>query len=455
MKDANSHFDADVVSAASAVVDECVRRVLARAGEEYYFLLRAVAGAGKTEAVVRMAREARRRKIRLAVANPTNEQVFQTVRRLLSGLTAEVITYVPASSVEVPPDIAAHPRVRITDAKNAGLCGLLVGTIRKLGDALCRGDLLPCDLLVMDEAYQADAASYFTVADLAPTHFLVGDSGQLEPFSSAPEPDVFRGLPHDPLQSAVGALRRHGKLTGEASTLCTYRLPGASAELARPFYPGVSFWPAIREGVRELKLRPVRARGVATIYDRVLKQAARSSLAHMELKGPGVPDDDPQIVGALARLVRRFYDRAPEAKCERVGRRSPLGASDVAVVVSHRRQRGSLRAALVDVGLGDVFVETANKIQGLEFAAVFYWHSLAGLSTADPFHLDPGRTCVGLTRHRHACVVVGREGDRALVEGFPPITPSYPEWDSDPVLDGWDIHRQIFAGLEAHRIPAA
>jgi len=42
--------------------------------------------------------------------------------------------------------------VRITDAKNAGRCGLLVGTIRKLGDALCRGDLMTTDLLVIDEA---------------------------------------------------------------------------------------------------------------------------------------------------------------------------------------------------------------------------------------------------------------------------------------------------------------
>ncbi len=451
MNEVNSHFDAGVVSAASEVVDGYVRRVLGRAGEEYYFLLRAVAGAGKTEAVVRLAREARRRHVRLAVANPTNEQVFQTIRRLLTGLPSEVMTYVPASSVEVPADIAVHPRVRITDAKHAGSCGLLVGTLRKLGDALCRGDLLPRDLLVIDEAYQADAASYFTVADLAPTHFLVGDSGQLEPFSSAPEPDLFRGLPHDPLQSAVGALRRHGKLNGEASTLCTYRLPGASAELARPFYPDVSFKPAVREGVRELTLRPTKGRGANAVYDRALEQAARSSLAHLELRGPGVPDDDPEMVGALAGLVRRFYDRAPEARCERVGRLTRLGVSDTAVVVSHRRQRGAIRAALADEGLGDVFVETANKIQGLEFATVFYWHSLAGLSTADPFHLDPGRTCVGLTRHRHACVVVGREGDRALVEGFPPITPSYPDWDSDPLLDGWDIHRQIFTDLYPYK----
>ena len=455
MSRVNIHFDNGVVEVASRVVDECVRTVLAHVGDNYYFLLRAVAGAGKTEAVVRMARESRKKKIRLAVANPTNEQVFQTIRRLLAGLPTEIITYAPASSVDVPYDIISHPRVRIVEPKHAGNCGLLVGTIRKLGDAFCRGDLLSVDLLVIDEAYQADAASYFTVADLAPTHFLVGDSGQLEPFSSAPDPNIFRGLPHDPLQTAVGALRRHGTLSGELSTLCTYRLPRLSVELAQPFYPGITFRPAVRDNVRELALRPIRGRGVNALYDRVLDTAAVSSLGHLELQGQGVPDDDPEIVDAITGLVHRFFDRGPAARCERVNQLTALDQSRVAVVVSHRRQRAAVRAALTDMKLEDVFVETANKIQGLEFSTVFYWHSLAGLSTADPFHLDPGRTCVGLTRHRHACVVIGREGDRDLLEGFPPVTPAFPEWDSDPLLDGWDAHRQVFAGLAPYRTALA
>jgi hypothetical protein len=88
-----------------------------------------------------------------------------------------------------------------------------------------------------------------------------------------------------------------------------------------------------------------------------------------------------------------------------------------------------------------------RKLQGLEFEVVFAWHPLAGLTEADGFHLDPGRLCVLLTRHRQACVVVGRACDACLLDGHPPATPAYSGWDPDPVLDGWE------AGPAHCRIP--
>jgi hypothetical protein len=100
-----------------------------------------------------------------------------------------------------------------------------------------------------------------------------------------------------------------------------------------------------------------------------------------------------------------------------------------------------------------VVVETANKLQGLEFEAMFVWHPLAGLPEADGFHLDPGRLCVLLTRHRQACVVVGRAGDDEMLDDQPPPpTPAYLDWDPDPVLDGWEVHREVFATLEPLRV---
>jgi hypothetical protein len=92
----------------------------------------------------------------------------------------------------------------------------------------------------------------------------------------------------------------------------------------------------------------------------------------------------------------------------------------------------------------------AEQAGGLEFEVVFAWHPLSGSPEADVFHLDPGRMCVLLTRHRHACVVVGRAGDRDLLDDRRHRrSPSW-GWDPDPVLDGWDVHRGVFDGLDGY-----
>ena len=101
---------------------------------------------------------------------------------------------------------------------------------------------------------------------------------------------------------------------------------------------------------------------------------------------------DPEAVDYLANLVQRLFDRGPRVRCERQLAPAPLRPEQVAVGVSHNDQKDFLRVALASRGLGNVVVETANKLQGLEFEVVFAWHPLAGLPEPDGFHLDPGRT---------------------------------------------------------------
>jgi hypothetical protein len=158
-------------------------------------------------------------------------------------------------------------------------------------------------------------------------------------------------------------------------------------------------------------------------------------------------------VDLIVTLLGRLFGRDPRVRCERDPAPAPLAPERVAVGVSHNDQKGLLRAALDARGLRGVVVETANKLQGLEFEVVVVWHPLAGLPEPDAFHLDPGRLCVLLTRHRHACLVVGRAGDHEMLEDQPPPTTSaYLGCDPDPVLDGWEVHRQVFAALEPVRV---
>ena len=57
-----------------------------------------------------------------------------------------------------------------------------------------------------------------------------------------------------------------------------------------------------------------------------------------------------------------------------------------------------------------------------------------------------------LTRHRHACIVVGRASDRVLVDTIPPPTPAYLGDECDRLAEGWRTHQRVFAALAPCRV---
>jgi|SRR5579884_700197 len=451
-------LDADVVRAAERTSCRVVADLLGETSRPRGVVVTAPAGAGKSHLVADVVRQARAAGLRVAVAAPTNEQAFGLVRAV-SGLYGRLgggrtVTFVPASTVSLPDAVRALPGVRETPAAQARREPLVIGTLSKLGDAFARGSLDPYDVLLIDESYQADSARYFAVGGLAPVHLLVGDGGQISPFATVDDPGRWRGLPEDPLQTAVGVLRRNHPGTPVHGLPITRRLDRRAARVARLFYPDLTFSPAVLPGVRELRLRKERTANARTrCLDGALDLAAREGWAHVEQPRAAVLQADPEAVELLAALVTRLFARGPEVRCERRLPPTPLEPRQVAVGVSHNDQKDLVRVALDARGLGGVVVETANKLQGLEFEVVFVWHPLAGLPEVDAFHLDPGRLCVLLTRHRQACVVVGRCGDRDLLEEqVPPPTAAYLGHDPDPVLDGWEIHHEVFMSLEGLRV---
>jgi hypothetical protein len=452
-------YDTSVVAEADRTADCAIADLLSGTSRQRGIHVTAPAGAGKSYLVSRAVGRARARRLRVAVAAPTNEQAFglvRTIALLHCGKSGQTVTFVPARAVSLPDAIRRLPGVQERDASAASRESLIVGTLSKLGDAFARGSLAPFDVLLIDESYQADAGKYYAVGDLAPVHLLVGDGGQISPFSTIEDPCRWRGLPEDPLQTAVGVLRRNHASTAVYGLPITRRLDVRAVQVARLFYPDLSFAPAVLPGIRELRLHkaPVTEARQRKL-DMALNIAAREGWAHVELPRAAVLQADPEAVDLLAALVHRLFNRGPEVRCERQPRQARLRPEQVAIGVSHNDQKDFLRVALDDLRLGGVVVETANKLQGLEFEVVFVWHPLAGLPEADVFHLDPGRLCVLLTRHRQACVVIGRAGDRELLDDeIPPPTAAYLGWDPDPVLDGWEVHREVFAALEPFRISA-
>jgi superfamily I DNA and/or RNA helicase len=133
-----------------------------------------------------------------------------------------------------------------------------------------------------------------------------------------------------------------------------------------------------------------------------------------------------------------------------IGRR--LGPDRVAVVAAHNDQVHAVRYALSQVGVNPdtLVVSTANRVQGREYDVVLVWHPLAGRRDATAFHLEAGRMCVMLSRHRQACIVVGRGGADRLLAEFPDSDPIFLE-EPEKFPDGWEANSLVLDHLAQFR----
>jgi hypothetical protein len=440
---------------------------VARAAQRDFFNIRdegavavsAIAGAGKSYFVMDTVKQCRRRKMRVAVAAPTNEQVFSLVKSIADNESREPVIFIPAKDVELPP-WAQRPNVRtLTPAHSATGHAVVIGTIDKLGSARNpRSRQTPpigsFDALIMDESFQANAGRYFGIANIAPKHLCVGDRGQIHPFTTVEAGMQWRGLQEDPLQTAVDVLHSNHPTTPAHQFPITRRLDGRGAAIAKFFYPSDhAFGAAVADGVREMKLGRAIARNP---HDRALDEglslAAKHGWAYLEQPARQTLVCDPETAQVIVDLVARLRARTPRLICEHHPNGTDLMPGRVAIGVSHNDQKAMMRALLERAGLRGVVVDTANKLQGREFDFSICWHPMAGLDEADEFHLESGRMCVMCTRHRHACVVVGRVGDRELVDSLPPSTPAWPGVEADDILRGWEVHQSIFAALMPYHV---
>ena len=101
--------------------------------------------------------------------------------------------------------------------------------------------------------------------------------------------------------------------------------------------------------------------------------------------------------------------------------------------------------------LSDVFVETSDRFQGLERQLMFVHHPLSGRADASAFHLEAGRLCVMMSRHRVACWLVGRAGISERLLRYAPSGDRTLGIDEDPEFEGWRAHLSILRKLAEER----
>ncbi|GGY52260.1 AAA domain-containing protein [Streptomyces tanashiensis] len=404
-------------------------------------------GAGKSTLVVRAALELAAAGRPLMVVAQTNAQVDDLVLRLAEKEPELEIGRLHSNDSD-PYDKALDDLEHVRKSAKAGeLAGVpvVLSTAAKWGHVK---NVEPWAHAIVDEAYQMRSDALLAVAGLFERALFVGDPGQLDPFSVVGA-EQWAGLTYDPSASAVSTLLAHNPELPQHRLPVSWRLPASAAPLVSDaFYPYTPFRSGTGHGDRKLSFG-VPSDGSGP--DRVLDEAAESGWGLLELPARHTPRTDPEAVGAIALVVRRLLDRGGAAVSERSETPVPLTPDRIAVGTAHRDQAAAVRAALADLGVTGVTVDTANRLQGREYDVTVVLHPLSGRPDATAFHLETGRLCVLASRHRHACIVVCRAGVAELLDEHPSTDPvrlgvavSFP--------DGWEANHAVLSHLEEHRV---
>ncbi|MFD5251456.1 AAA domain-containing protein [Streptomyces bobili] len=404
-------------------------------------------GAGKSTLVVRAALELADAGRPLMVVAQTNAQVDDLVLRLAEKNPELPVGRLHSSDTDAyDKTLDGLANVR-KSAKAGDLAGLPVVISTAAKWAHVKADE-PWRHAIVDEAYQMRSDGLLAVAGLFERALFVGDPGQLDPFAIVGS-EQWAGLSYDPSASAVSTLLAHNPDLPQHRLPVSWRLPASAAPLVSDaFYPYTPFRSGTDHGDRSLSFG-VPSDGSGP--DRVIDEAAESGWGLLELPARHTPRTDPEAVRAVATVVRRLLDRAGAATSERSPAPTRLTADRVAVGTAHRDQAAAVRAALAELGVTDVTVDTANRLQGREYDVTVILHPLSGRPDATAFHLETGRLCVLASRHRHACIVVCRAGVTDLLDAYPSTEPVQ-LGTAVKFPDGWEANHAVLAHLAEHRV---
>lgn len=452
----------DFASLNARLTSEVLER-LGRAGRHQAVIAEAPPGAGKSTltAAVANALVAQDKKLRLAIVTQTNEQADDLVGAIAKRFPKLRLARLTGGDGPSEAIRALGDRVRAgSKGSDAEMLGsqIIVSTARKwqYERAAQRVVTQSFPYALIDEAYQMRSDMLLGIADMFDTLFCVGDPGQLDPFTVVDDA-VWKGLPYSPARAALSTLREFHPDIEPLVLPTSWRLaPSAAGIVSQAFYPFSAFEAGTSPTDRALQLgkkTPAKRRGGGVDIDAALELAAQAGWAYVELPELFTVRTDTEVAGTLADLVRRLFERGAQVSDELSRDGRLLAPENVAVIAAHNDQVHAVRYELSqrDIDPDSLFVSTANKIQGREYDFTLVWHPLAGRRDATAFHLEAGRMCVMMSRHRHACIVVGRTGAFRLLEEFPDADPIFLD-EPEKFPDGWEANHTALEFFAKHRV---
>lgn len=332
-------------------------------------------GGGKSTTIANIAATlAARIGLHVIVATPTRAQAVAITETLMAKVPyGQVELVMSNAALDAPPQVL---NAKIADRDSGWV------KVRTLAALATSRD--GCDVLIVDEAYQATFADVTAAAGGAQQLLLVGDMGQIGPVVTA-DTSAFERWNRSPHIPAPDMFSRRRDEFVTFSIDRTYRLGPRTVELIAPLYPFrfESHRPPQRLEDSSGPLPEVGHVNVGTAASvndlGMLTQAC---------------DRAAQLVGTVHAV------KGPDGQVTRMD----VGQADVAVIAAYNTQVSFIRAALDERGLKDVTVGTADRLQGGQWTAVVAVDPTAGATNLASHNVSPGRMCVMLSRHTsHLC----------------------------------------------------
>ncbi|MFJ2838803.1 MULTISPECIES: AAA domain-containing protein [Nocardia] len=402
-------------------------------------------GAGKSTLVVRAARQLAEDDDQRMIVAQTNEQVDDLIDRLAGADPGMRIGRLSSTAYVTSERVDQHANVRVA-TKPGDLADrtIVIGTAAKWA-TITEGSWSHA---IIDEAYQMRSDMLLRIANRFDRGLFVGDPGQLDPFATV-ETARWAGLTWDPTMSAVSVMLANNDNIPIHRLPVSWRLPATAAPVvSQAFYPFTGFESGTGFGDRRMAFT---TRGLGGSIDAVLEEAAATGWGWYELPARHTLRTDREAVHALAAIAARLIERGATAHSESGSH--PVTTDRVAIGTAHRDQADAVRTALRGTAAEPVTVDTANRLQGREYDVTLVLHPLSGRRDASAFHLEAGRLCVLASRHRHACILVGRAGIPELLDAHPSAEPVHL---GVPVKfpDGWEANQSVLSHLTRHRVRA-
>ena len=403
-------------------------------------VLRSPPGAGKTGVAQRVAlQSATYLRQRCMVVTQTNEQAYDLTRRLVTNRAGLAIYMFARKGLNLPDDLRQNTRLRTVERTGdlPAEPSITIGNAAKWSwidsaDAMF-------DMQIVDEAFQLPDYKYHLISNLAPRHALIGDPGQIDPFVNC-EIERWRCDPSGPQVSCpVALVKRHPEVLQLALPV-SRRLNEDTVRFVQPaFYPDMPFRAMSRDRSIGFQVEGIMP------FDAALDGVATgASIVMVELPPQITGEADSELAEEMVTSIVRLLHR--RAWMSDDGRVRDVTAADIGVVCAHVSQVNAVRERL-GPALSEVFVETANRFQGIERPFMFAHHPLSGRADATAFHLDAGRLCVMLSRHRIGCWLFGRQGIMEQLTRFAPAGERALGIDEDPEYRGWRAHLTLLDTL--------